>query len=134
MLDSSAPRLLSVARDRTLVCDHCRVVCLQGLSLTLFQVEYDLEGSGVDDLRLMSVDHIEQSAVPTAMVWYPPLTKESFLMVAGDQVQRYPPLHSTKYEGLIIPPSVQVEVVQFYNKDVSEDSIRTNIWKPHQKV
>ena len=42
--------------------------------------------SGVDDLKLLSTDRIEQSAVPTAMAWYPQLTKESFILVANDQV------------------------------------------------
>ena len=42
--------------------------------------------SGVDDLKLLSTDRIEQSAGPTAMTWYPQLTKESFMLVANDQV------------------------------------------------
>ena len=45
-----------------------------------------MSNSSVDDLRLLSTDRIEQSAVPTAMVWFPPLTKESFILVANDQV------------------------------------------------
>ena len=50
------------------------------------QVEYDLAHSSEDDLRLLSVDRIEQSALPTALSWYPPLSKESFLLLANDQV------------------------------------------------
>ena len=49
------------------------------------QVEYDLESSTQDNLALTSVDRIEQSAIPTAMMWYPPLTTESFLLMANNQ-------------------------------------------------
>ena len=49
-------------------------------------MEYDLAHSSEDDLRLLSVDRIEQSALPTALSWYPPLSKESFLLLANNQV------------------------------------------------
>ncbi|XP_076820572.1 cilia- and flagella-associated protein 251-like [Clavelina lepadiformis] len=65
-LDSNLPRLLSLGKDRVLV-------------------EYDLNTSTKDDLRLRSVDRIEQSAVPLCFAWYPPVTKESFLVAANDQ-------------------------------------------------
>lgn len=65
-LDSDEPRLLSLGEDRVLV-------------------EYDLEGSNQDSLRIMSSDRIEQSAVPFCMEWYPPVTKESFIITANDQ-------------------------------------------------
>nr|XP_015221480.1 PREDICTED: WD repeat-containing protein 66 [Lepisosteus oculatus]XP_015221481.1 PREDICTED: WD repeat-containing protein 66 [Lepisosteus oculatus]XP_015221482.1 PREDICTED: WD repeat-containing protein 66 [Lepisosteus oculatus]XP_015221483.1 PREDICTED: WD repeat-containing protein 66 [Lepisosteus oculatus] len=64
-LDSSQPRLLSLGMDRVLV-------------------EYDLN-SKEDDLRLLSTDCIEQSAVPKCMAWYPPITKENFILTANDQ-------------------------------------------------
>ena len=51
------------------------------------QVEYDLENSGKDDIRLLSTDRIEQSAVPQCMTWYPPITKEHFIVTASDQVR-----------------------------------------------
>ena len=42
--------------------------------------------SGIDDVRLISSDRIEQSAVPTCLAWYPPVVKESFLVAANDHV------------------------------------------------
>ena len=59
------------------------------MSLCLFvvyQVEYDLLNSSTDDLRLISSERIEQSAVPQCFAWYPPIVKENFLVVANDQV------------------------------------------------
>ena len=53
------------------------------------QVEYDMINSSEDDLQLLSVDRIEQSSIPTAITWYPPLSKESFLLTANDQVLTY---------------------------------------------
>ena len=50
------------------------------------QVEYDLASSSEDDLKVVGMDRIEQTAVPTAAVWYPPLSKESFIITANDQV------------------------------------------------
>ncbi|CAH1800946.1 unnamed protein product [Owenia fusiformis] len=65
-LDTNAPRLLTLGRDRVLV-------------------EYDLENSDKDNLRLLSSDRIEQSAVPLCMAWYPSITKESFIITGNNQ-------------------------------------------------
>lgn len=65
-LDNPTPRLLSLGEDRHLV-------------------EYDLENSDQDDLRVLSSDRIEQSAFPLCATWYPPITKETFVLTANDQ-------------------------------------------------
>ncbi|XP_068100947.1 cilia- and flagella-associated protein 251 [Hyperolius riggenbachi] len=65
-LDSNEPRLLSLGKDRMLV-------------------EYDLVKSSKDSLLIESSDRINQSAIPQCLVWYPPLSKESFILVANDQ-------------------------------------------------
>ncbi|XP_073532367.1 cilia- and flagella-associated protein 251 isoform X2 [Phyllobates terribilis] len=65
-LDSSEPRLLSLGVDRMLV-------------------EYDLTNSSKDHIIIQSNDRIDQSAIPQCVVWYPPFTKESFILVANDE-------------------------------------------------
>ncbi|XP_072043906.1 cilia- and flagella-associated protein 251-like [Amphiura filiformis] len=65
-LDTTAPRLISVGEDRSLV-------------------EYDLINSDTDDLKLVSCERIEQSAIPQCIAWHPPITKEQFFLLANDQ-------------------------------------------------
>ena len=65
----------------------CRALINKFLCLfVVYQVEYDLLNSSTDDLRLISSERIEQSAVPQCFAWYPPIVKENFLVVANDQV------------------------------------------------
>jgi WD40 repeat protein len=65
-LDSDTPRLLSVGQDRALI-------------------EYDIFNSSKDDLKLLNIERIEQSAVPQCLVWYPPISKEQFFLTSSDQ-------------------------------------------------
>ena len=65
-LESDHPRLMSIGRDRVLV-------------------EYDLENSLEDDIKIASSSKIEQSAVPLCLASYPPVMKEEFLITANDQ-------------------------------------------------
>ncbi|ESO91649.1 hypothetical protein LOTGIDRAFT_191347 [Lottia gigantea] len=65
-LDTDIPRLMTLGEDRVLV-------------------EYDLESSVRDNLVVTSTDRIEQSGVPKCMAWYPPITKEHFIVTANDQ-------------------------------------------------
>ena len=39
-----------------------------------------------DELVIAGVDTMEQTAVPMAAMWYPPLSKESFIITANNQV------------------------------------------------
>uniref|UniRef100_A0A8C5RWL0 Cilia- and flagella-associated protein 251 n=1 Tax=Laticauda laticaudata TaxID=8630 RepID=A0A8C5RWL0_LATLA len=64
-LDSSEPRLLSLGEDRLLV-------------------EYDLANTVKDKLAVIRRDRIEQSAVPTYITWYPPITTEYFFLTANN--------------------------------------------------
>ncbi|KAJ8415526.1 hypothetical protein AAFF_G00425060 [Aldrovandia affinis] len=61
---SHQPKLLSLGKDRRLV-------------------EYDLKNSTEHALSLLSTVRVEQSAVPTCMAWYPPLTSEESLLIAS---------------------------------------------------
>ncbi|XP_072270041.1 cilia- and flagella-associated protein 251 [Pyxicephalus adspersus] len=53
--------------------------------LTYDPKEYNLMKSSKDNLVIESSDRIDQSAVPQCLVWYPPLTKENFILVANDE-------------------------------------------------
>ncbi|KAM9099738.1 cilia- and flagella-associated protein 251 [Sarcophilus harrisii] len=63
-VDSYEPRLLSLSKDR-------------------FLIEYDLLNSGKDHLEVLDIHRTEQEAIPKCMVWYPPITRESFLLVCN---------------------------------------------------
>ncbi|KAB0370026.1 hypothetical protein FD755_017988 [Muntiacus reevesi] len=63
-LDSNEPRLLSLGRDRLLI-------------------EYNLLKSYKDHLAVLDVHWTDQGSYPTCMVWYPPLTKELFLLICN---------------------------------------------------
>ncbi|XP_063081650.1 cilia- and flagella-associated protein 251 isoform X2 [Cavia porcellus] len=63
-LDSNEPRLLSLGQDRLLI-------------------EYNLSRSRRNHLEVLDVHRTDQGHHPTCMVWYPPLTKELFLLVCN---------------------------------------------------
>lgn len=53
-------------------------VCPSGL-----QIEYNLRRSCRDHLEVMDIHRTDQGDYPTCMVWYPPLTKELFLLICN---------------------------------------------------
>ena len=56
------------------------------MNCIMLQVEYDLEGSHIETgLRILSSERLEQSAIPLCCAWYPPVTKESFILTSNDQ-------------------------------------------------
>ncbi|KAL6081651.1 hypothetical protein STEG23_007866, partial [Scotinomys teguina] len=63
-LDSNEPRLLSLGKDR-------------------FLIEYNLIKSYKDHLEVLDIHRTDQGTYPTCMVWYPPLTKELFLLICN---------------------------------------------------
>nr|XP_021487003.1 cilia- and flagella-associated protein 251 [Meriones unguiculatus] len=63
-LDSNDPRLLSLGKDR-------------------FLIEYNLTKSYRDHLEVLDIHRTDQGSYPTCMIWYPPLTKELFLLICN---------------------------------------------------
>ncbi|XP_059104988.1 cilia- and flagella-associated protein 251 [Peromyscus eremicus] len=63
-LDSNEPRLLSLGKDR-------------------FLIEYNLIKSYKDHLEVLDIHRTDQGTYPTCMIWYPPLTKELFLLICN---------------------------------------------------
>ncbi|ERE75687.1 WD repeat-containing protein 66, partial [Cricetulus griseus] len=63
-LDSNEPRLLSLGKDR-------------------FLIEYNLTKSYKDHLAVLDIHRTDQGSFPTCMIWYPPLTKELFLLICN---------------------------------------------------
>ncbi|KAM5237726.1 cilia- and flagella-associated protein 251 [Ctenodactylus gundi] len=63
-LDSNESRLLSLGADALLI-------------------EYSLSTSYKDHLEVLDIHRTDQGNHPTCMVWYPPLTKELFLLICN---------------------------------------------------
>ncbi|XP_058137316.1 cilia- and flagella-associated protein 251 isoform X2 [Dasypus novemcinctus] len=61
-LDNNEPRLLSLGKDRLLI-------------------EYNLLRSYKDHLEVLDIHRTDQGFYPTCMIWYPPLTREQFLLI-----------------------------------------------------
>ena len=51
----------------------------------VFQVEYDLARSDLDDIVVANTDRIEQSSTALCLTMYPSITKEQFILTANDQ-------------------------------------------------
>ncbi|XP_033108511.1 cilia- and flagella-associated protein 251-like [Anneissia japonica] len=121
-LDSDIPRLLSIGEDRSLV-------------------EYDLFKSTIDDLRLMSLDRIEQTAIPQCIEWYPPITKEQFLVTANDQFKfklynsttkmcrktLLSPTYGSPLQKMVVLPTKDVMSSKRYISFITKDKIGLNI-------
>ncbi|XP_036369250.1 cilia- and flagella-associated protein 251-like isoform X1 [Octopus sinensis] len=66
IFQSSVPLLLSLGEDRRLV-------------------EYNILPDNAEGVQLLSVDRIEQSAIPLCMTFYPSFTKEYFILTVNNE-------------------------------------------------
>ncbi|XP_030074184.1 cilia- and flagella-associated protein 251 [Microcaecilia unicolor] len=103
-MDTDEPRLLSLGMDRILV-------------------EYDLSRSTKDNLQILSSDRIEQSAIPLCLAWYPPITKEHFIIMANNQfkVKLYNSITKMCRKTLLGPtygsPLKKIEILTYTNNE-----------------
>lgn len=47
------------------------------------QIEYNLLRSHKNHLEVLDIHQTDQGNYPTCMIWYPPLTKELFLLISN---------------------------------------------------
>lgn len=53
------------------------------MSSCSLQIEYNLMKSYKDHLVVLDIHRTDQGTYPTCMIWYPPLTKELFLLICN---------------------------------------------------
>ncbi|KAM9055737.1 cilia- and flagella-associated protein 251 isoform 2-T3 [Megaptera novaeangliae] len=122
-LDSNEPRLLSLGRDRLLI-------------------EYNLLKSYKDHLEVLDIHQTDQGNYPTCMVWYPPLTKELFLLIcnSGYKVKLFNsttkmcrktllgPVYGSPIEQIqILPVKTPLELQKRYMVFVNRDKVGLQI-------
>ncbi|XP_036730012.1 cilia- and flagella-associated protein 251 [Balaenoptera musculus] len=122
-LDSNEPRLLSLGRDRLLI-------------------EYNLLKSYKDHLEVLDIHRTDQGNYPTCMVWYPPLTKELFLLIcnSGYKVKLFNsttkmcrktllgPVYGSPIEQIqILPVKTPLELQKRYMVFVNRDKVGLQI-------
>ncbi|XP_059750246.1 cilia- and flagella-associated protein 251 isoform X3 [Balaenoptera ricei] len=122
-LDSNEPRLLSLGRDRLLI-------------------EYNLLKSYKDHLEVLDIHRTDQGNYPTCMVWYPPLTKEQFLLIcnSGYKVKLFNsttkmcrktllgPVYGSPIEQIqILPVKTPLELQKRYMVFVNRDKVGLQI-------
>ncbi|XP_068419669.1 cilia- and flagella-associated protein 251 isoform X1 [Eschrichtius robustus] len=122
-LDSDEPRLLSLGRDRLLI-------------------EYNLLKSYKDHLEVLDIHRTDQGNYPTCMVWYPPLTKELFLLIcnSGYKVKLFNsttkmcrktllgPVYGSPIEQIqILPVKTPLELQKCYMVFVNRDKVGLQI-------
>ncbi|KAM8812106.1 cilia- and flagella-associated protein 251 [Rhynchonycteris naso] len=122
-LDSNDPRLLSLGRDRLLI-------------------EYDLLKSYRDHLEVLDIHQTDQGDYPTCMIWYPPLTKELFLLItnSGYKVKLFNsttkmcrktllgPVYGSPMEQIqILPVKTAIELQKRYLVFINRDKVGLQI-------
>ncbi|XP_061025389.1 cilia- and flagella-associated protein 251 isoform X1 [Eubalaena glacialis] len=122
-LDSNEPRLLSLGRDRLLI-------------------EYNLLKSYKDHLEVLDIHRTDQGNYPTCMVWYPPLTKELFLLIcnSGYKVKLFNsttkmcrktllgPVYGSPIEQIqILPVKTPLELQKRYMVFINRDKVGLQI-------
>ncbi|XP_006149349.1 cilia- and flagella-associated protein 251 [Tupaia chinensis] len=122
-LDSNEPRLLSLGRDRLLI-------------------EYNLRKSYRDHLEVLDIHWTDQGNYPTWMVWYPPLTKELFLLIcnSGYKVKLFnsttkmcrktllgPTYGSPIEQALVLPARTTADLQKRYLVFINRDKVGLQI-------
>ncbi|XP_060048634.1 cilia- and flagella-associated protein 251 [Erinaceus europaeus] len=122
-LDCNEPRLLSLGKD-----------CLL--------IEYNLLKSQKNHLEILDIHRADQCNYPTCMIWYPPLTKELFLLVctSGYKVKLFNsttkmcrktllgPVFGSPIEQIqILPVKNTIELQKRYMVFINEDKVGLQI-------